>query len=1165
MNSAGDAVTLDKKLHPFFSGPKSTVIIQNGSVATPVTPDPSCSPASERAHEMPDLSGREPAADMTREAKRRKVDCGSGNGLQSLPTSQPQTIPEQPRFLGLDEMPLPTESIAAPAAGAPITKKLLSFNPKTGTIGSPPKPKIQPVTEEPGPKKRRQPRRALLIRIKYASTDLSARQRLAKKIDGINKGALRVSEPVTVVPPAPSTSSVLAPSEKPSSTMGKSSSSKSTHPFFVGKLQAASTVEIETPAPPPPKQKRQSIFTSTPCSPKKPKQPPSQLNPSAFGTKTGLLKFPGAQHPPFPWKGLCHVRDVEEMASSHYRRGSKDIMPAAARRKAKGHHTAITDEESLMTHTLSQLNIDTLASDVRYQNGQDFKPPPTLLRVPSRHFESGRKLQSRISGELSTTNKKLTHQHPAIRSAFARICSDSSAFDKSTCESMAWTTKYAPVDANTVLQSGQEAHILRDWLHALIVQSVDTGSAEVPAAKLKDAQKLTRKKRRRHKLDSFIVSDSDESGFMEPGSDDEMDWMADNGKGGPRKTVSRPIIAGPRLSNTILLSGPHGCGKTAAVYAVAKELDFEIFELNPGSRRSGRDILERVGDMTRNHLVRHHQAEEGPVADIEDEVARDLKSGKQGTMTSFFTSKTAQVSKPSVAPKAQKASAQVEIQPEIRKPAKSQKQSLILLEEVDILFEEDKQFWVTVMGMILQSRRPFVMTCTDETAFSVPSLNLHGILRFSPAPIELAVDLLLLIAANEGHSLQRSAVEGLYETRHHDLRASITELNYWCQIGVGDPQGGFNWFFPRWPKGVDKDEHGDTIRVISAGTYQRGMGWVARDVAEPETLNHTADGQLQHNVWNEWGVDISHAGDSFSSWAHDTSAFTGAANARLEMLSAADAFKTALSDADVYSFKSHATKDDIYLDTTLPPLPNKTKDDNICGQRFLETHAWTEGSAISSDVLVTINQLVQSLLPPSQQSEAGHAASPEERAVSLIQKSFAEPQAKPVTRVDYSAAFDVLAISEKVLTGSLDPSVFDRTMRLITLDVAPYVRSIVAYDERLRQERLLRSNILSEGGKPRKKMRTTRSALSALEGGVRASTRREKYFTADINTHLVLRTGGAGWGVLSCDGGLPGASQGTESGAGTSPQTGDEEELPRSRVGRRSRLQVQDESPDELA
>ncbi|KAH7041533.1 uncharacterized protein B0I36DRAFT_312976 [Microdochium trichocladiopsis] len=734
---------------------------------------------------------------------------------------------------------------------------------------------------------------------------------------------------------------------------------------------------------------------------------------------------------------------------------------------------------------------------------------------------------------------------------------------------MAWTTKYAPTNAETVLQTGPEAQILRDWLHALIVQSVDTGSTAAATSKSKDAQLPVKKKRRRNKLDDFIVSDEDELGLAGADSDDEMDWAPEDGKGNKKKTVSRPIVAGARLSNTILLSGPHGCGKTAAVYAVAKELDFEVFEIHAGSRRSGKDILERVGDMTRNHLVQHHQAgEEAATPEVEDEVSRDLKSGKQGTMTSFFKAKTAKTKQPSTATtllKPQKAVNSTEVQSEVRRPTKSQKQSLILLEEVDVLYEEDKQFWSTVIGMILQSRRPFVMTCTQENLVYASFPHLHGILRFSAPPTDLAVDLLLLIGANEGHNLTREAVEALYETRQHDLRAAITELNYWCQIGVGDPQGGFNWFFPRWPKGVDKDENGDTVRVVSTGTYQKGMGWFSRDTADSDSLANTAGEQLLHDVWSEWGIDIRQSENSFGSWASKMSTPDVSARGRLDLLVAADAFTTALSDADICSSGAFATGYEVNLDTTLPPLPSKAKEDHVLGRQLLEAHPWSQSPGLSAHASIAIERLAcHHLAQPTHLERGPHVSSPEAIATSLIQSSFVLPKVKNIVRLDYSHAFDILATSpdRAAPAGGFDPSVFDRTMRLITLEVAPYVRSIVAYDERLRQERLLRSNILSEGGKPKKKMRTTRSALSALEGGVRASTRREKYFSADVNAHLVMATGGSGWDALACDG-LPG--QDATSSVATSPRLEDEDDALSEKPKRRSRIQIRDDSPDELA
>lgn len=51
---------------------------------------------------------------------------------------------------------------------------------------------------------------------------------------------------------------------------------------------------------------------------------------------------------------------------------------------------------------------------------------------------------------------------------------------------------------------------------------------------------------------------------------------------------------------------------------------------------------------------------------------------------------------------------------------------------------------------------------------------------------------------------------------------------------------------------------------------------------------------------------------------------------------------------------------------------------------------------------------------------------------------------------------------------------------------------------------------MSQGGKA-KRIRTTRAAYSAMEGGQRSTTRAERWFKANINSHMVLATGGKDW------------------------------------------------------
>jgi hypothetical protein len=115
---------------------------------------------------------------------------------------------------------------------------------------------------------------------------------------------------------------------------------------------------------------------------------------------------------------------------------------------------------------------------------------------------------------------------------------------------------------------------------------------------------------------------------------------------------------------------------------------------------------------------------------------------------------------------------------------------------------------------------------------------------------------------------------------------------------------------------------------------------------------------------------------------------------------------------------------------------------------------------------------------------------------------------------DFSSAFDPIAEPERKFlstAASLEASVFDRTISMIATDVAPYIRSIVAYDAQLQRERERLSNLLSVGGKKGKRVRTTRAAISALEGGARNTTRPEKYFGPSLLSSLVLKTGSQSW------------------------------------------------------
>ena len=145
-----------------------------------------------------------------------------------------------------------------------------------------------------------------------------------------------------------------------------------------------------------------------------------------------------------------------------------------------------------------------------------------------------------------------------------------------------------------------------------------------------------------------------------------------------------------------------------------------------------------------------------------------------------------------------------------------------------------------------------------------------------------------------------------------------------------------------------------------------------------------------------------------------------------------------------------------------------------------------------------------------------------------------------LTRKDLSLAFDPIAEPAQLWSSNVELCSFDRTTTLIAEDLAPYIRSIVAYDGRLQQERTKMSNLLSEGGRPGKKLRTTRAALSALEGGTRKTTRRERWFTGKVNAYHVMRTGLRSWSDAAALEVLTRAEELTASSAASPEESSDE-------------------------
>ncbi|KAF2826008.1 hypothetical protein CC86DRAFT_324824 [Ophiobolus disseminans] len=981
----------------------------------------------------------------------------------------------------------------------PTPKKQIKVTKSGKLVSSPPKP----TTEEPTtPKKRRgrKPAKAATIFptvtvIKYG-LDSASKHAIGGRIEAIMSGIRLTSKR-----PGTTNKRSIKATEPP----------KVTHPFFTGKpgqkLKDFSTKPTTDLRPPTP---RKSAVTPGKLRAETRRDRSPDLMP-AFGMTLGSSRAPKQS-------GLLEALADEDVIS----RLAKDLAP--------------------------DMHIATRGAIL------DFTPPEDV-RLPSRLLTTGIEIQQKVKKHLQTHASRSGDSlhdnpglHPAVASLFNEIEHTLTPFDEGRCEGQAWTQKYAPKCVSQVLQEGKEATVLKDWLQSLTVLAVGggLGSSKVEPS---DSKKPPRKKRKKA-VDDFIVSSDEEE-------DEEMIELSSTQLPLHAKSFRRPRWT--RNNNVVLISGPHGCGKSAAVYAVAKELDFEVFEINSSTRRSGKDIQDKVGDMTANHLVNHKRPEAPskeeitPADDTDNErsdaaLQQDIDSGRQGTMMSFFKSTPTTKPKPKVQSKLRETkqppvvSTQAML-PQMTASRKSQKQSLILFEEADILFEEDQQFWAQVTKLAAQSKRPIIITCNDERQIPMRDLPLAAILRLRPSAVDLAADYMLVLAGREGHVLERQAVDDLYRSKSYDLRASITELDLWCQMSVGDRKGGLEWMYQRWPPGKDIDAEGRFLRVASKGTYQSGMGYLSHNIFE--TRSNAAfdkEEELLTEVWSDWGINPSDW-EAQPLWSEPTS------SDQTNNLAKLDAFTEALSAADVYcrvGLPSYQSKQNEPIDPTSSLVTDKARLNYTLAAPLVEADQQFDFLQFDTAMYIQTHLLAHRAFSALSNVETSHNCRPMptegDYTRTILRAREMRSKDDTLSRPDFAVALDVLAaLPDQTLPERtsfiLTPSSFDRTFSIITLDLAPYVRSIVAHEQILEGQRIRMSSLLSGGGTG-KRARTTRASRVALEGGVRETKRRDRWFGNGLNFELVMATAGKDWT------GMGWRSDEDEVGEGTGSATGTQDSLP---------------------
>lgn len=297
-----------------------------------------------------------------------------------------------------------------------------------------------------------------------------------------------------------------------------------------------------------------------------------------------------------------------------------------------------------------------------------------------------------------------------------------------------WTELYRPMCAADVCGNRQDVARLATWLQRM-KSNMMTAKQKPKARKFKDE------------------SDSDYE------SDDFADFASNGSYAQLSAKDQSDLWETSTEFNVVLLSGPAGCGKSAAIHAASQECGYSIIEMNASEKRTGKAVQAKCGEATKSHGLQKWQGltaqEIRPAQNPEAKSSKRKKAGSKLTLKK--KAKTGDASSWSASSDG------------------SAEASLIVFEEVDVLFDDDQGFFAALSTLESTTKRPIVMTSASTSIEGLPERLPTLNSTFEAPSVKEIRDLLRCICLTEGVDLGLNEAENLVQRFRCDMRALLMD------------------------------------------------------------------------------------------------------------------------------------------------------------------------------------------------------------------------------------------------------------------------------------------------------------------------------------------------------------------------------------------------------